>query len=463
MALRAWHIGYCRLHPCTPGLSAPHAYSDFILFTCVLAFCLLCFLARKLGSLLVGIAAGFITFLSPWGLEACYFSTYTALSLALMFFAVFAALGEARVGLRVGLHARALAMTNQSLLGCSIVVAVVLVIAHWRSEPYHLVVRMGVFAFGMATPFLATEIVGATQLVPERLGCASVQTPLTILCYYVNRTQTERSGYFEAYQHSLFPKLLFYNSAVAAIFVASVLATMVAIFTLAGGDRVRRFTGWLRSDLVFPVYVPGMLAGITLLLIDSRGRPQFSRSYIIAVPFLFMAALFLVRSWTSFAPRRVCIAVLATFALSWSVENTVKLVEFYRVFHGARIAVQDFTHRGERIVCLRSDTYHCFLRTFAELDVVDAGAIPRDVRYVITGPSVPSALEGTQPQEDCYDQLLRNGVKLKVKSAIPFFALYPFITYEDPFATHLLIIKRQIRDNSYRKPTGSVRIWEICR
>jgi hypothetical protein len=470
-ALRAWHVGYCWMNHCRPGLENPHAYSDFVTFCCLWAFGLLCMLARKLGSLPIGIAAGFLTFLSPWGLQSCYFATYTALSLSMIFLMIYLGLCQLRVCAYLsGVLLALCTMTNQSLLGCLVAQPLILVIAHGRSGGYSLIVRMGVFFVGVATPFLATEWLATTRLVQHQMGTPGVQTPLDILSFYAIRNNNDARGfldtteYLDAYDYSRFLKLLNFNSTVSVVFLAAVLIILLAIVVLADGNRLQRFWRWIRSEAAFPVHVAGLFAGITLMLIDLRNGPRMSRCYFVAVPFLFLSALFLVRYWTTLAPRRLCTAVLALFALAWGIENIAKVAELYQLYHAARLALREFQQRGERVVCLKSDTYNIFLRNMANLDVVDDEdhEIPRDVRYIVTGPSVPSAMEGTQPQKDHFVALRKKSIKLVPKKTVPFYALYPFLTYEDPYATHQLLVKHTFCSNSYKSFTGSVRIWEVA-
>jgi hypothetical protein len=470
VSLRAWHLVYCRLAHCPPGFESPHAYLDFVTFWCLCAFGLLCLLARKLGSLPIGIVAGFLTFLSPWGLQSCYFATYTAMSLSMIFLMIYLSLCQAHACSYVsGLLLALCAMTNQSLLGCLIAQPLILAITHWRSGGYRMIVRMGVFSVGIATPFLATEYLATTRLVLDHFGAPHVQSPLTILPLYAIRNTTdarmflETDEYLDVWDYSRFIKLLNFNSTVSVVFLTLVALVLLGIVLLADGDRLRRFWRWFRSETTFPVHVAGLFAGVTLMLIDLRNGPRMSRCYFVAVPFVFLTALFLVRYWTTLFPRRLCTAVLAFFALAWGIENAVKVAELYQLYHAARLTLREFQQRGERVVCLRSDRYNIFLRNLADLDVVDDEneVIPSDVRYIVTGPSVPSAMEGTQPQGDHYVALRKKSINLVPKKAIPFYALYPFLTYEDPFATHQLLVKHRIRANSYKCFTGSVRIWEV--
>ncbi len=464
-ALRAWHVAYRVVQPCRPGVNAPHAYSDFIIFSSMLAFGALCLLARKMGNLIIGMIAGCLTFLSPWGLEACYFNTYTAFSLALIFTAAYLALCRPMVcSYLSGALLACCAMTNQSLIGCLIALPLLLGLAHgMHGGVCRLLARIAILFLGAAMPYLALELLGATEWIRSELRCDRIQSPFIILVYYFIRSATERLEFIDAYRQSHFWKLLYYNSTVTVYFLLGVPLVLTAILAQCG-NRIGRLVGWLRSEAAFPALASGLFVAISLLIID--GRPEavrFARSYFVVLPFLYLSALFLVRSWMPFAPRRLYIGILAGVALAWTAENTVRLVDFYRAFHSARITLQRSLKAGERIVCLRNDCYNSFVRTMVDIDVVDNDSIPPDVRYIVTGPALPSALEGTRSQEDSNRALSQRHVRVRFKKALPFFALYPFITYEDPFATHQMLVRHVLRHNSYKRRWGGVRIWEVER
>jgi hypothetical protein len=464
-ALRAWHVGYRVVQPCRPGVNAPHAYSDFIIFSSMLAFGALCLLARKLGNLFIGMIAGFLTLLSPWGLETCYFNTYTAFSLVLIFTAAYLALCRPMVcSYLSGALLACCAMTNQSLIGCLIALPLLLGLAHgMHGGLCRRFARIAIFFLGATMPYLALEQFGATEWVRSELRCNHIQTPFTILVYYFIRSATERLEFIDAYHQSHFWNLLNCNSTVTVYFLLGVLLVLTAILSQCG-NRIGRLVGWLRSEAAFPALGSGLFAAISLLITD--GRPEavrLARSYFVVLPFLYLSALFLVRSWMPLAPRWLYIVTLAGVALAWTAENTVRLVDFYRAFHSARITLQRSLKGGERIVCLGNDRYNCFLRTMVDLDVVNNDSIPPDVRYIVTGPALPSALEDTRSQKDSNRILYQPHVRLRLKKALPFFALYPFITYEDPFATHQMLVLHVFHHHSYKRTWGCVRIWEVVR
>src|SRR5262245_39339782 len=81
-ALRLWPMGWKRRVRPDLVLPDPAAYEAFVITTCALAFLSLGLLSWKLGHPWLGIATGFVVFWPPWGLTACYFTTYPAFSLA---------------------------------------------------------------------------------------------------------------------------------------------------------------------------------------------------------------------------------------------------------------------------------------------------------------------------------------------------------------------------------------------
>jgi hypothetical protein len=64
---------------------------------------------------------------------------------------------------------------------------------------------------------------------------------------------------------------------------------------------------------------------------------------------------------------------------------------------------------------------------------------------------------------DVADYFQRHSLWVILTQEIPFFALYPFLVYEDPAATYALEVLHRFDRHAYRNAPGTVKIWRLLR
>lgn len=465
-ALRLWHLGWKRWVRPDIVFPDPGAYAAFVIASCALAFMSLGLLGWKLGHPWLGIATGFAVLWTPWGLTACYFTTYTAFSLALFCGALLLLLCRpAAASLAAGILVSLCLMSNQSLLACLPALPLFVLFHKGKEGRWKAARALIAFGLGMILPFAVLESLGATRWVQAVMGGTPIQRPLGILKLYLGRGRTERLQFLPAFDHSFFLTLIFLNSwilSAAGVGVVLVFAGAVLRWTWLG-----KAAGLWRK-LADPAVQNGLLAllpGLSaLLVIDGRTGFKFSRSYFLALPFLVLGlshfGLFLVRG----LPPRLIRAGVACLVLLGCGEDFFRVRDFYQAFQDVPHALQSLADHPDRVAALRQDVYSPFFAAMAPIGSIDADRpIPDAVEYLVTGLPFESALEHTAGQMDLGDYLRRHSPQLALVREVSFLALYPFIVYEDPYATFALRIERRFDRRAYRQGTGTVKIWRRIR
>ncbi len=465
-ALRLWHLGWKRWVQPDVVFPDPRAYAAFVVATCVLAFLSLGLLGWKLGNPWVGILTGLAILWGPWGLSACYFTTYTAFSLALFCGAIVLLLCRpAAASLAGGIVVSLSLLSNQSLLACLPALPLIVLFRQGREGRWKAARALAAFGLGIILPFAVGEILGATGWVRALVETPSIQTPLGVLRRYLARSGVDHREYLPAFRRSFFLMLSFLNSRVLTAAGAGVLLLFAGAL-LRRAWREKAAGVWrmladpaLRDSLL--VLLPGLAA---LLVIDGRTGFKFSRSYFVALPFLvlglFSLGLFLVRG----LPRRLVRTGAACLLVLAGAEGFVRVRDFYQAFQGVPSAVRPLADQPGGVVALRQDVYSPFLANLAAVGSIDGEQpLPDRVGYLVTGPGLPSALEFTTGQMDFNDYVRRHSLRLSLAREVPFFALYPFLVYEDPSATFGLEVEHRFDRRTYRQGPGTVKIWRVLR
>lgn len=463
-ALRLWHMGWkCWLQPGLV-LPDPRAYAAFVVAGCVLAFVCLCLLGWKLGHPRIGMATAVAVFWGPWGLSACYFTTYTAFSLALFCGAIFLLLCRPlAASLAAGLLVAFCLLSNQSFFACVPALPLFILLRNAKEGRWRAGKILTVFVLGMILPFAVGEILGEAEWVKVLFPDASIQKPFTILKLYLVRTRTERLEYLPAYRHSFFLTLSCFNSKTLTAAGAAILSIFsVAVLRWLWNGKVAGLTRKLAAPAIqngLLILLPALTA---LLVIDGKTAIKVSRCYFLAWPFLVMGLLHLSLGLVQSLPGRLVRVGIACLMLLVSVEDFLRVRDFYQVFQGVPHALQSLARHKVPVVALRQDIYAPFFANMASIGSLDAGQpIPEGEGYLVTGPLVPGALEHSAEQMDLFGYVVRNAPRLALVGEIPFFALYPFLVYEDPAATFGIEVQHQFDRRTYREGLGTVKIWRV--
>ncbi len=465
-ALRLWHLGWKRWVQPDVVLPASRPYAAFVIATCVFAFFSLGLLGWKLGHPWVGILTGFAVLWGPWGLTACYFTTYTAFSLALFCAAVVLLLcRSAWASLAAGILVALSLLSNQSLLACLPALPIIVLFRQGKEGRWTAGKALAAFVFGTILPFASGEILGRTAWVQVLVGGPSIQKPLGILRLYLARSQVDHVEFLPAFRHSFFPLLSYLNSRVltaAGVGVLLVFAGFILLWIQQGriaGLLKKVAEPAMRDSLL--VLLPGLTA---LAVIDGRTGFKFSRSYFLALPFLIMGLSLLGFCLARNLPHRFVQIGIACLVLLGGAEGFLRVRDFYQAFQGVPNALHSLADQPGRVVALRQDVYTPFLANMTTLDSIDTGKpVPEGVSFLVTGPALPSALEFTTGQMDFADYVKRNSLRVTLAGEVPFFALYPFLVYEDPSATFGLEVQHLFDRHAYREGPGTVKIWRLLR
>src|SRR5262249_16145559 len=283
-ALRLWHLGWKLLVRPDCVLPDPVVYEAFVITTCALAFLSLGLLAWKLGHPWLGIATGFAVFWTPWGLTACYVTTYTGFSLALFCGALLLLLCRpATASLPAAFLLAWSLLSNQSVLACLPALPLLILFRQGKEGRWKAATALIAFGLGIILPFAILEILGETSWVQGMMGSTAIQKPLGILKLYLARSRNERHQWLPAFDRSFFLTLSLLNSRVlstAGLGIILIFAGAVLRWTWQG-----RVAG-LRRKLADPAVKNGLLtllpALAVLLVIDGRAGFKFSRSYFLA-------------------------------------------------------------------------------------------------------------------------------------------------------------------------------------
>jgi hypothetical protein len=472
--LRLWHGTAARLAPATLPFPSDHVYSAFIGASYLCAFLCACVLTRRAGIPYVGLTAAGLAFFSPWLIAACYFNSYTAPSLVLLFGAVFLLLPPRPRPLWAGALCALNLQTNQSTIVFSAAMAVLL-LAPPADVPTRarLLLRLAAgFAaawLGIDAAILLVDAVRGTEFLPETV----------VLWRYLGRSRDELSGLFDVYRGSLLPLLLWEHS--RSLTVSAVFGLAIALAAAVGGARLGR------RGIALLAYVLAVW-----LLIDARRGPKFSRTYVLLLPFVTLLVVAgAAWLWRRSGARRPAVAALVSVLVAaLAAEEAAGL----RDFRAAALAVRDLLvaggAEGETVYVSRRDSYLPFFaqlvedrpldgRRLAELDDVCALlAGSRGPVTVAVGPNVPSILNfeawGTGRVEDlplpprsqaaeapsgtCPDG---GRWRARHERSLPFFAHHPFLVLEDPMETYRLLRERHYTLRSYEEPYGEVTVWRV--
>jgi hypothetical protein len=356
-------------------------------------------------------------------------------------------------------------LSNQSLLACIPALPLLVLFRKAKEGRRKTAWALAAFVLGMILPFAIGEIVGATGWAKALVGGAPIQTPFAILQLYLARSRTERLQYLPAHRHSFFLLLSYLNSRVLTAFGAGIILIFsgsILRWTLQG-----RVAGLLKKlvdpelQTSFLILMPGLAA---LLVIDGRAGFKFSRSYFLAVPFLVMGLFHLGSYLTRSFPGRLIRIGTACLALLGCVEGYFQLRDFYQAFQAAPNALRSLVNQPDGALAVQQDIHAQFLANMGIPLIDSSQPIPDRVSYIVTGPDLPSALvdHGTE-QMDVADYFQRHSLQVIITQEIPFFALYPFLVYEDPAATYALEVQHRFDRHAYRNAPGAVKIWRLLR
>ncbi len=297
-----------------------------------------------LGKPWIGLLSAWSSMLTPWMITASFFSTYTALSLAILISAIIALVHERpRPGL-AGALIFANLFINQSITVFAVACLAFIILPKkdtWRNQ----LRRIFEFAIGFVIAWLAFEgVILLQRIYTEKQWLFLWQ----ILERYLARSINERLEFFSVYEHSLLFYMLWQHSKFLSF---TLTAGLAAIFYSA-----------VRNQMFFNSQFKGLLVFclVAVLLIDARVGPKFSRTYVLLLPFLTLisfqcVAHFLLRSMV----RQPRIWILSALLLSgFVVEQAVALVRMEHAFFDVRRTIFKLTNEGQFFSLLMIRTCH---------------------------------------------------------------------------------------------------------
>lgn len=473
--LNLWHTGYKWLDS---SLVFPdnRIYSDFIFSTLVLALLSFAWLGWRLGYPWLGLLSGLIAFVNAWALTVVYFDSYTAVS----FFLLSIAFGLIYKKRPVGTLVAGALMAADILINQSVTVFMVSYAGLAFFLPNTLRQRLyslACYLCGAALAWLSFESI----VLAENITNNWLYIPVyKVLLSYLNRSMTELSVYFSVYEHTLFPLMVWKNSVVFSVgFVACLVVTVVAM-----RKKWRSFLDRPETSLLFVVI-------LTLILIDWRTGPKFSRTYFLVFPF---TVLFTVIScyeiWqrAETAKRWVSILIAGVFLL-YLAECVQGLQSQKTAFLAARGKILASFESEMPIFFFRDDTYAPFFFQLSEDKTV--GSSPKlmarfvsdlcdpgiDDRFksinVMVGPNIPSVINlpgyftetvslPLNPDVKAVSGVCRDkSWKAVLEERVPFFSHYPYLMLEDPRETYRLQKDRTIGWEDYKSGIGRVSLWKV--
>jgi hypothetical protein len=435
-------------HALAPAISQEREYSHFIICSCLLLFLSLAWFGARAGARGPGLVAALLVVATPWGTTVCFFSTYTALSMAVLYLGFGLLLGDRPwEAFAAGVALCLAEMMNQSTTVFIVGGLTALLLCHargWRPA----LKTLALAGAGLAAPMVLLELA-------HLLSPAHVSSPLHVQLSYLGRSARERTEYFLAYDGDLFHAVLFEYSRVAA------LAMLLALgWHLGRGQSRPRLVSWL-----------WLSAALGVAIIDLRRGPQFSRSYFVGFPLLALATA------TALAElgrgRLRLVVVVVTLALT--AELAVASRHQYAAFNAFSRAMQALPGR---LATFENDLYSRRLGdlvdsdrlvTFAEpcsAEVAEAG----DIEWAVTGPPVASVIEDTGPQARAFGDFPPVGCRVggvpltfSLEKELPFFGDYPLLIYEDPEMTFRYRLAEGITPTAYLDGDATARIWRIHR
>lgn len=473
--LNLWHTGYKWLDS---SLVFPdnRVYSDFIFATLILAFLSFAWLGWLLGYPRLGLLAGLVAFVNVWALTVVYFDSYTAVS----FFLLSIAFGLIYKKVPAGTVVAGALMAADILINQSVTVFMVSYAGLTLFLPNTLRQRLYslvCYICGAALAWLSFESIILAENITHNWQYMPVYK---VLLSYLNRSVTELSVYFSVFGHSLFPLMVWKNSSVFSVaFVVCLVVTVAAI-----RKKGRSFLERPEASLLFVIL-------LTLILIDWRTGPKFSRTYFLVFPFtVLFTAISCYEIWQRAETVKRWVGVLIAGMLSlYLIECIQGLQSQKTAFLGARDKILASFDGEIPIFFFREDTYAPFFFQLTEgktvgkspelmarfiQDVCDAGIDARlsSIR-VMVGPNIPSVINlpgfftGTVNLPLKPDVKEVSGVcqdkswKAVPEESIPFFSHYPYLMLEDPRETYRLQKDRTIGWDDYKSGIGRVCLWKV--
>lgn len=473
--LNLWHTGYKWLDSALV-LPDNQVYSDFIFASLVLAFLSLVWLGWILGYPLLGLVSSLVAFVNIWALTTVYFNSYTAIS----FFLLSIAFGLIYKSKPLGLMAAGALIAADVLVNQSVTVFLVSYAGLTLFIPNTLRHRLSsliYYLFGLAIAWVTFESI---ILVENIKAHWLYMREYKVLLSYLSRSMTELSTYFSVYDHSLFPLIIWkFSHVFSAVFVVSLVVTVVII-----SKNGRSFFDRPEAALVFVLF-------LTLILIDWRTGPKFSRTYFLVFPFaVLFTTISCYEMWQRAETFRRWGGLLIFGVLSvYLIECTKNLHSQKTAFLDVRSTILKSFDENTPIFFLRSDTYAPFFLQLIEgktpeyslkmmerfvQDLCDPVIDNRlKTTYVLVGPNVPSLLNlpgfftGTvdlplHPDIKQNSGLCRNKSWTAVlEKSSPFFSHFPFLILEDPRETYQLHKDRAIGWDDYKTGIGRVHLWKV--
>lgn len=470
--LNLWHTGYKWLDS---SLVFPdnQVYSNFIFATFVLAFLSLVWLGWMLGHPMPGLLAALVALVNVWALTAVYFSSYTAISI----FFLSIAFGLIYKKKPAALITAGALMAADVLINQSVTVFMVSYAGLTLFIPNTLRQRLYSLMYyicGIALAWGAFESI----ILVENIKAHWLYMPqYKVLLAYLTRSKTELSTYFTVYDHSLFPLIIWkFSHVFSAVFIVSMVVAFVIL-----GRKGRTFWGRPEAALLFIVF-------LTLMLIDWRTGPKFSRTYFLVFPFAVMfTTISCYELWQrGETVRRLLIAAVLSLYLA---ECARDLQSQKTAFLAARNKMLASFNDETPTYLLGSDTYAPFFLQLTEDRI--AGQPSRMVErviqdlcdpvidnrlktlHVLVGPNIPSVINlaglftGTvnlplnpdiaQHSGTCQDK----SWSATLEERIPFFSHYPFLMLEDPHETYRLHKDHTIGWEDYKSGIGRVNLWKV--
>jgi len=480
VALRLWGIFHRSFIDSEQNFPNQREYIDFMAFSFWLLFVTICLVGWKLNHPVMGIIAGVMSLLCPWGLIFLYFPAYTPISMGILYLALLAVLKKAAAWqIAAGAFSSLALLSNPSMpvyiFGLGLL-ALFINMPDWKAS-----IRAGVsLAGGFLGVFIFFEILKHSDYVITLLHTDKVDSPLETLTGYYKRSIYR--NHFGRSNVPTYPGLMLsivrHNS--LAIFSLFVTAPLVLFWKSYRAGRDKFYSHPIIKTVLI-LWIPA-IAGI--FAIDIRGGVQFGRSYFVAYPLLILGVLVLVKHLWG-VHKLLKITIVTTFVV-YCFETIGGLADEHNAFHGVRKNVSAILKPNEQIAVLKYDRYSSFIKDIIDYEPRTAKQITvlvnnlhdlvlaknRCVTYLITGPGIFSILEGTRTQIKSFpgfeDGVVINSstnktTALVFQKNIPFFALYPLLMFEDEIQTHRYIKLKEFDSETYKNGAGVVRLWRVIR
>lgn len=472
--LRIWHGTLSVLHPGALPFPNHRTYSDFITCSYVLAFVTCCLLGARAGVPFLALGAAAMTFFSPWMISACYFNSYTALSLVPLVLSVFLLMAPEPAPFWAGALCGLNAQINQSTL--AFVPGMVILLA---SRP----IRVRGFAAGalrFAAGFLVVGLATDAAIAAVDAATGMDYLPQSVVLFsYLDRSFAEFRFFFDVYRGrtgaSLLPRMLWEHSAVMS---GSALLLLGA--ALLGPRR-----GGISVDRV--AVCLALFLSSALLVIELRDGPKFNRSFVLLLPFLnLLVVAGFLRAVAGRTGHRLTLAGLV--AAAYAIEAGVGLWRLDEASLAVRRLFERRHAQDAPIFVARADGFRPVFQLMVEdipragrrLEVFDdicavVGTRAADGNGVLVavGPGIPSVFVQVPtvdlplpalsqslgpPTGRCAAELTWRAELVETR---PFFSHYPFFVWEDPEQTYRTLCEGLYTSHAYREARGAVTVWRV--